>query len=65
MYKRQNPAYLEYHWNGLQTVAGNSFVLAGLLGLAGLTVAAIRLREPAVRSLARAPQRVREALHRP
>ena len=60
-----NPAYAEYHWNGLQTVAGNSFVLAGLLALAGLTVAAIRLREPAVRSLARAPRRVREALHRP
>lgn len=60
-----NPAYREYHWTGLQTVAGNSFVLAGLLALAGLTIAAIRLREPAARSLARAPQRVREARHRP
>ena len=60
-----NPAYREYHWNGLQTVAGNSFVLAGLLALAGLTIAAIRLREPAVRSFADAPRRVREALHGP
>ena len=39
--------------------------LAGLLALAGLTIAAIRLREPAARSLARAPQRVREARRRP
>jgi alpha-1,2-mannosyltransferase len=60
-----NPAYHEYHWNGLQIVAGNSFVLAGLVALAGLAVAAIRLREPAVRGFAGAPQRVREALHRP
>ncbi len=60
-----NPAYNEYHWNGLQTVAGNSFVLAGLVALAVLAAAAIRLREPAVSGFARAPQRVRQALHRP
>ena len=46
-------------------MAGNSFVLAGLLALAGLTIAAIRLREPAVRSFAGAPRRVREALRGP
>jgi alpha-1,2-mannosyltransferase len=42
-----NPAYHEYHWSLLQTIAGNSFVLTGLLALAVLAVAAVRLRRPA------------------
>ncbi len=46
-----NPAYREYHWNTLQAIAGNSFVFAGLLVLAGLAVAAVRLRQPATESL--------------
>ena len=35
------PWYHEFHWHGLQRVAGNSFVLAGLAGLATLVVAAV------------------------
>jgi alpha-1,2-mannosyltransferase len=34
------PWYHEFHWHGLQLLAGNSFVLAGLAGLAALCVAA-------------------------
>jgi alpha-1,2-mannosyltransferase len=34
------PWYHEFHWHGLQLLAGNSFVLAGLAGLAVLVVAA-------------------------
>jgi alpha-1,2-mannosyltransferase len=38
-----NPAYAEYHWHGLQLLAGNLYLLAGL-GLFVVTVAiAIRL----------------------
>jgi alpha-1,2-mannosyltransferase len=37
------PWYHEFHWHGLQLVAGNSFVLAGLVALAALAVAAWRL----------------------
>ena len=46
------PWYHEFHWHGLQLLAGNSFVLAGLACLAALAVAAIlglargRQREP-------------------
>ena len=36
------PGYHEFHWHGLQLLAGNSFVLAGVIGLAGLGVAAFR-----------------------
>jgi len=39
-----NPAFVEFHWHGLQLLAGNSFVLAGLAALAALAVAAFRLR---------------------
>jgi alpha-1,2-mannosyltransferase len=35
------PWYHEFHWHGLQLLAGNSFVLAGLAGLAALVVAAV------------------------
>jgi len=35
------PWYHEFHWHGLQLLAGNSFVLAGLAGLAALAVAAL------------------------
>jgi alpha-1,2-mannosyltransferase len=38
------PWYHEFHWHGLQLLAGNSFVLAGLIGLAALCVAAFRMR---------------------
>ena len=46
------PWYHEFHWHGLQLLAGNSFVLAGLASLAALVVAAVvylargRPREP-------------------
>lgn len=43
-----NPHNPEYHWNTLQSIAGNSFVLAGLLILIGLALAAFRLRQPAL-----------------
>jgi Glycosyltransferase family 87 len=38
------PWYHEFHWHGLQLLAGNSFVLAGLVGLVVSCVAAFRLR---------------------
>jgi len=38
------PWYHEFHWHGLQLLAGNSFVLAGLAAQAGLCVAAFRVR---------------------
>jgi alpha-1,2-mannosyltransferase len=38
------PWYHEFHWHGLQLLAGNSFVLAGLVALAALAVAAVRSR---------------------
>ncbi|HJY95621.1 MAG TPA: glycosyltransferase 87 family protein [Streptosporangiaceae bacterium] len=37
------PWYPEFHWHGPQLLAGNSFVLAGLVGLAALCVAAVRV----------------------
>jgi alpha-1,2-mannosyltransferase len=36
------PWYHEFHWHGLQLIAGNIFVLAGLAALAALAVAALR-----------------------
>jgi alpha-1,2-mannosyltransferase len=42
--KGDQPWYPEFHWHGLQLLAGNSFVLAGLLALAALSVAAFRVR---------------------
>jgi len=41
------PWYHEFHWHGLQLLAGNSFVLAGLAGLVALAVAAVLARSPA------------------
>ena len=41
------PWYHEFHWHGWQLLAGNSFVLAGLIALAGLCVAAFRVRSRA------------------
>jgi alpha-1,2-mannosyltransferase len=38
------PWYHEFHWHGLQLLAGNSFVLAGLVALAALAVAAVLSR---------------------
>ena len=40
------PWYHEFHWHGLQLLAGNSFVLAGLVAMAGLAVAALRSWPP-------------------
>jgi alpha-1,2-mannosyltransferase len=37
------PGYHEFHWHGLQLLAGNSFVLAGVIGLAAFCVAAFRV----------------------
>ena len=48
-----NPAYREYHWHGLQLLAGNTEVLAGLALFAVLLTAAWRGRTPAVRRRAR------------
>jgi alpha-1,2-mannosyltransferase len=48
------PWYHEFHWQGLQILAGNSFVLAGLVALAAFVAAAIRLRQPSVRLLRQA-----------
>jgi alpha-1,2-mannosyltransferase len=39
-----NPAYLEYHWRGLQNVSGNAFVLTGAALLILLAVVALRTR---------------------
>jgi hypothetical protein len=53
-----NPAYREYHWHGLQLVAGNTEVLAGLALFAVLLAAACRGRTPALR---RRPRRAEAA----
>jgi alpha-1,2-mannosyltransferase len=53
-----NPAYREYHWHGLQLVAGNTEVLAGLALFAVLLAAACRGRTPAPR---RRPRRAEAA----
>jgi alpha-1,2-mannosyltransferase len=45
------PWYKEYHWNGLQTLAGNSMIFAGLIVFAAFVIAAVRLRQPALRML--------------
>jgi hypothetical protein len=34
------PWYVEYHWHGLQLLAGNAYVFGGLLALGGLVLAA-------------------------
>ena len=34
------PWYVEYHWHGLQLLAGNAYVLGGLLAFGGLVLAA-------------------------
>jgi alpha-1,2-mannosyltransferase len=38
-----NPLYSEYHWHGLQLLAGNAFVLGGLAALVILAGIALRL----------------------
>jgi alpha-1,2-mannosyltransferase len=43
------PWYREYHWNGLQVLAGNSMTFAGLIAFAAFAIAAVRLRQPAFR----------------
>jgi alpha-1,2-mannosyltransferase len=39
-----NPAFKEYHWQGLQNLSGNAFVLAGLALLILLMIVAVRTR---------------------
>ncbi len=39
-----NPAYKEYHWQGLENLSGNAFVLAGAALLILLAVIAVRVR---------------------
>jgi hypothetical protein len=34
------PSYVEYHWHGLQLLAGNAYVFGGLLVFFGLVLAA-------------------------
>ena len=34
------PSYVEYHWRGLELLAGNAYVFGGLLAFAGLVLAA-------------------------
>jgi alpha-1,2-mannosyltransferase len=41
-----NPAYREYHWHGLQLLAGNLEILAGLVAFAVLLAAARRVARP-------------------
>jgi alpha-1,2-mannosyltransferase len=45
-----NPAFLEYHWRGLQLLAGNAYVLAGLLLLVILGITAWRSFTPLSRT---------------
>jgi alpha-1,2-mannosyltransferase len=42
-----NPAYAEYHWHGLQLLAGNLELLAGLAAFAVLLAVAFRQRQAA------------------
>jgi alpha-1,2-mannosyltransferase len=35
-----NPGYYEYHWHGLELLAGNAYVLGGLLAFGGMVLAA-------------------------
>jgi hypothetical protein len=44
----------------LQTIAGDSFVFAGLLALGVLAAAAIRFRRPLVESVQSLPQKQRK-----
>jgi alpha-1,2-mannosyltransferase len=37
------PAYVEYHWHGLQLLTGNAYILAGLALFAGLVWLAVRI----------------------
>jgi len=55
------PWFREYHWSGLQIIAGNAYVLAGLvllviLGFTALMSAAVRAPEPSVLDPANAGQ---------
>jgi alpha-1,2-mannosyltransferase len=44
------PWYHEFHWHGLQLLAGNSLVLAGLIALVALCAAAFRVRRASLES---------------
>src|SRR5262249_49136365 len=57
-----NPAFREYHWRGLQLLAGNAYVLAGLFLLVILGLTAWRSRRSAGGERARAQPPVRGGL---
>jgi alpha-1,2-mannosyltransferase len=50
-----NPAYAEYHWHGLQLLAGNLYLLAGLGLFVVVLAAAITLARPGQRQRSRRP----------
>ena len=50
-----NPAYPEYHWNGLQSLAGNLYLLGGFALFAVALVAAARLLRAGGMALLRGP----------
>jgi alpha-1,2-mannosyltransferase len=50
-----NPAYPEYHWNGLQLLAGNLYLLGGLVLFAVALVVAARLLRAGGTALLRGP----------
>jgi alpha-1,2-mannosyltransferase len=52
-----NPAYKEYHWQGLENLSGNAFVLAGAALLILLAVIAVRLRRKLSTQREPSPQR--------
>ena len=43
------PWYYEYHWHGLQLLAGNAYVLGGMAAFLGLVLAAVLTRRHAER----------------
>jgi alpha-1,2-mannosyltransferase len=55
------PWYHEFHWHGLQLLAGNSMVLAGLAGLAALIVGAALLAAGLARERPAGPGEPRES----
>ncbi len=42
------PWFTEYHWHGLQLLAGNAYILAGIAALIILAVAAWRMNRSAL-----------------
>jgi alpha-1,2-mannosyltransferase len=60
------PSFLEYHWSGLQNLAGNAFVLAGIALLILLVAVALRSRRQLrADDLTATPQTSTDAVARP